>query len=222
MKDIAVMFFTLIVLIALETVPLAAQPHLTSTGLNLGLGFWNMGNEAGSFSYRRKGEREYFKTPGGGFRVSFTSRTSEKWTFELELSAFWQAEGESFTSDAGEESEKVDRKVVIPLLFGAQWDLLDLNSRSKIRPYLTGGGGPYWIADIKSVDEFDEPVDEIEGALKLGAYLGGGVTFLPLRNFGLNFNVRYHFVNFDIQNDVSGIEFGVGLNIMWGNFSSVN
>lgn len=196
----------------------ANQP--ASAGISFRLGFWNMGNQSNFLTYSRQNGQEYIQTGGLGGWITFVSRTSDFWTFELAFGGFGQAEG--FSNDDFDtffdnefDNDDIDATAVVPILFGAQRDLLSIESSSALRPYVSFGGGPYWITDVRDHSFNNE---EVISRIEPGAYFGGGLNFLLGDKFAINFDGRYHLVNFDPDNDISGLEIGVGFTVLWGTY----
>lgn len=65
---------------------------------------------------------------------------------------------------------------------------------------------------------WDEEEVTINSKLKAGGYAGGGLDFMLTSWFGLNLDVKYHFVDFNSNSDFSGYEYGLGLQFMWGKY----
>jgi hypothetical protein len=85
------------------------------------------------------------------------------------------------------------------------------NLTSFFRPYLTAGIGPYFGWDIRWDD--DDLIDA-DFTSTMGAYPGIGVDLLLSRHFLLNFDLRYHLVEFG--DPLKGIEDFSGLNALFG------
>lgn len=187
---------------------LQAQPKRSSTGIGFRFSFWNMGNESNFLTYRERAGREHIETSGAGGWISFFSRTSDNWVFELSVGAFGKV-----NSEYADFNDDEDVTAVIPILLGMQRDFLNINNSSALRPYISFGGGPYWITNVRENNFVDE---EVISSIDPGAYFGGGLNFLFSQKFALNFDLKYHFVNFKVAKDLSGPEFGVGFSFMWG------
>ena len=106
----------------------------------------------------------------------------------------------------------------MPVLVGMRYHLLSPRNSGALRPYFAFGAGPYWVADILVENYYDRDKARVESELFAGGYLGGGLDFMIFNWFGLNFDVRRHFVSFDTHNEHSGYEYGLGLQFMWGNY----
>lgn len=152
---------------------------------------------------------------GGGW-IYFFSRINENLFAEFSLGAV--GEVESRTNFFQEEDTRVS--AVTPILFGLRLNLLPLESRSALQPYLTGGVGPYWFHDVHVQESSWGYEEEVTSStrLKRGAYAGGGTNFWFTDWFGLNFDVRYHFINFENDHPESGFEYGLGAVFAWGNY----
>ena len=150
----------------------------------------------------------------GGW-LTFFSRLNDQMYLECSIGTIGQVR----TQSEWFESEEVQVKGMIPLIFGVRYDLLPLRSPSAIQPYVAGGGGPYWQTNINVVDRwFAEEEVSVKSKMRPGLYLGGGVNFRAANWFMLNFDMKYHLVNFDFDQDFSGFEFGMGFGILWGSY----
>ena len=116
--------------------------------------------------------------------------------------------------------EEVEVSSMIPLLMGLRYNVLRLRNPSAIQPYVTFGGGPYWLFDISARDEWglNEEV-AIKSKTLAGVYGGGGMYFNIASWLAFNFDIKYHFINFDPNHDYSGFEFGMGFGILWGRYT---
>lgn len=177
--------------------------------------FWNMDNSSNSIriSNRPGFEAEYDLGGGGGYLFMF-SRMNENMFLELTLGAVGQLESHQ---EFG-WGEEVDVNAVTPLLIGFRTDLLPVESRSALNPYIAAGLGPYWFSDVYVREEFMLPAQEVNVRTKarLGAYAGGGMNFMFTDWMGFNFDIKYHFIDFDKNHEYSGIEYGMGLIFAWG------
>jgi outer membrane protein W len=87
-----------------------------------------------------------------------------------------------------------------------------------IIPYVSAGLGPYWISEINSRDNFHEDEVTVKSRVKPGAYLGGGFNFGLSDRFAINFDLKYHLIDLELNHKYSGFEYGVGFTIFWGKF----
>jgi len=207
------------ILMLYSAVDALAQKERASTGITFRMGFWNMGNASDFLTYVQENDREFVETGGFGGWVTFVSRTSDYWLFEFSLGGFGRAESiESFSHFDFED--EVDATAVVPVLFGVQRDFLSVGNSSDLRPYVAFGGGPYWITDVHERKSLDR--EEVISRIDPGIYFGGGLHFFLSQKFALNFDAKYHMVNFDPDNDISGLEVGLGFSIMWGKYKPQN
>lgn len=201
--------------LALFSAAARAQHAYKSTGIGFRLGIWNMGNDATVLRYHENGGNEFVETAGFGGWIYFITRTSDYWKFEFSLGVFGKAEDNMlFRSD-----DFTDATAVIPILFGVQREFLPVTNASALRPYITFGGGPYWITDVHQNDFFDE---QVVSKVQPGLFAGGGLHFFLSKSFSLDFDVKYHFVNLQTHNDLSGVEIGLGFGILWGSYQPEN
>ena len=59
---------------------------------------------------------------------------------------------------------------------------------------------------------------EVVSTMRGGAYFGGGMDFFLSKSFGINFDIKYHAVDLDFDNEISGLEVGLGFSILWGEY----
>lgn len=154
---------------------------------------------------------------GGGY-LYFFSRINDNTFMELTLGAV----GKVKTHNEYFWGEEVDVNAVTPVLLGFRHDLMSYDTNSSLLPYFTLGVGPYWLNDIYVKDDYfgvEEEV-QIKTTAKIGGYAGGGVNFMFTDWFGLNFDARYHFINFNVNNANSGWEYGLGFFFTWGKYKN--
>jgi outer membrane protein W len=151
---------------------------------------------------------------GAGGWLNFFSRTSDNWFMEFSLGAVTRVVDE-VENVAGKDTRV---KAVVPVLIGMRYHVLSPNHRGAIRPYLSFGAGPYWIADIFVQDQYYKEEVTVDSELKPGGYAGVGLDFMMTDWFGLNFDARRHFVNFNTNAEHSGYEYALGIQFMWGNY----
>ncbi|MBN1781800.1 hypothetical protein JW948_11785 [bacterium] len=113
-------------------------------------------------------------------------------------------------------NEQVDVQVVSPILIGYQHILFGDRNNSAFQPYISAGGGPYILTRVFTVNKsfLDEEVT-VKNKVKPGAFLGCGTYFIVSNWFAIHGEMRYHFVNFNPQNNESGFEMGLGLTFSW-------
>lgn len=111
----------------------------------------------------------------------------------------------------------VHSKSVTPLVLGVQYHVLPVAKQSVLQPYVQFGAGPYWIHEAKTENRFlGYEETTIKSHMKFGANIGGGTFFRVSNSFALNFDMKYHLVDFDTDHDFSGFEVGFGCCFLWG------
>lgn len=177
--------------------------------------FWNMGHASNSVHVSNQAglEAEYDIGGGGGYLFMF-SRLNDNMFLELTLGAVGRVESQQ-NYGWGEE---VDVNAVTPLLLGFRTDLLPVENRSAMQPYIAAGMGPYWFSDVYVKNDYLMPEEQVDVRTKarLGAYAGGGVNFMFTDWLGFNMDLKYHFIDFNKNHPYSGYEYGMGLIFAWG------
>ena len=192
--------------------PLPAQGISRSSGIGIRGSYWNMADHTTRFSVRSDGGQVSLDIGGIGGWLSFFSRVHDNWFLELNLGAVARVKLEQ--SELA--SSDTDVSTVTPFLLGVRYDLLTLKHPSAFQPYLTLGSGPYWMTAIVTRDLTTGAEVSGESNTKLGAYAGAGTNIVLLSWFALNFDVKYHFVDFRASAEESGVDFGLGVSFMWG------
>jgi hypothetical protein len=186
------------------------RPH----GIGIRPSFWNMSDHTFHFSLSTSPGKTggQVSVSGIGSWIYFFSRLNQNLFMQFEMGAVATAYSE------GEDLLQSNTNVstMIPLLIGLRYDLLSGRSASKLQPYLAVGAGPYWSTafTVQSKNLQEEIVGDSK--MQYGGYIGGGVHLLLTDWMALNFNVRQHFVDGRVNNEYSGMEFGLGLSVMWG------
>ncbi len=192
---------------------LLAQGISRSSGIGLRVSYWNIANHPTRFNISDGGTRTVYDFSGFGSSLYFFSRLhNSDWFLEFSLGTVANVHGEE--NDV--VSKTVEVSAIIPFLLGLRYDLLSNRFASSIQPYVTGGGGAYWSTAFTVRNQLTGEQGNGQADLRLGAYTGGGVNFVFFSIFALNFDLRYHFVDFQRKQDPSGLEFGLGLSFMWG------
>lgn len=186
---------------------------------NAGIGvrgtYWKMNSDQDHIVIRNSRYRSDYHVGSGGGWLYFFSRTGDYTFLEFSIGAVGKVTNEEEFVD-GRETEVT---AIVPIVLGMRYQLFDPRSGSALQPYLTFGGGPYWLSDILVFEDdyYDEEI-RIKTKLHAGGYAGGGINFMLGSNLGLNFDLRYHFIDFNKNHDFSGFEYGLGLNIHWGTY----
>lgn len=154
----------------------------------------------------------YFDGEGVGGWISFLSRAGDRVFVEVSLGGVVRRV-EEVEHAAGTDTYV---EALVPVLVGARYFPFESRRGSALRPYLSFGGGPYWAADITTLERpFDDEVD-VDSQHEFGGYLGAGMDFMFSDWVGLNFDVKRHFVDFPGRDAYDGLEYGLGLQFMWG------
>lgn len=190
-----------------------AQGISRPSGLGVRAAFWNITNQKTSFSMTTDSQQvnSTVSMNGLGAYIYYFSRFHSNIFFETHLGSFAAGSWSLTDADAGGVS------LIIPLLFGLRWDLLPGKLPTSFQPYLTIGGGPYWNTEItgRSQNAVQNEV-LVETGTRLGWYAGGGMNLTLASWFALNFDVKHHFINYETEDDFSGLETSLGFAFMWG------
>jgi len=212
MKRFQLFFIAIIPYILITQSEIFAHGISRSTGLGVRLGFWNITGQPSRISVDGGRGTATVDVSGAGAWLTFFSRTYNDLFFEMSLGAIAgvRTEQENFNES------KVNVEAIMPFLLGLRYQILGTRLSGAFHPYLSLGGGPYWATSVTSSIKMTGPQELVSTGLEYGGYLGGG-TFLVLASFfALNFDLKYHFIDFQPDKDYSGLEFGMGLNLMWG------
>ena len=191
---------TFIILINLVlVVNLFSQGIPRSSGLGVRWGLWSTKKSASELY-----PPGYVVSTGFFGSLYFFSRVSDKLFLETSLGG---------VADSKIGGGDVEATVVTPLLFGVRYDLLSTKYGSSYQPYVGAGVGAYWVVHSLVGNSV---ITETDG--RYGAYITGGINVVLLSWFGLNCDMKYHFV--DLSNtparNYTGLEFGFGFFFMWG------
>ncbi|MFQ5825186.1 MAG: hypothetical protein ACE5JB_14145 [bacterium] len=210
LKHYIIALFTIIFILSLcSDSKLRAQGMSRSHGLGFRFGLWKMARSSALISV----SRSRVEVSGAGGWIYFFSRFQNDWFFEFNLGAIGSVISDDVSNDFGEiVVEEDDVTAIIPFLFGLRYDFLSLRNQSSLQPYSSFGAGLYWITSVNP--HYND--ENIKSGLTPGGYFGGGLNIALFSWFALNFDLKYHLVDFKINKDFSGLEFGIGVSIMWG------
>lgn len=189
-----------------------AQGMSRSSGIGFRICSWNVTNHPTRISATGYGNDAVVDIGGAGAWLYFFSRVYNNWFFELNLGTVGGVH-EEYT---GYNIKNAEASAIIPILFGLRYDLLSTRFSTAFQPYISLGVGPYWTTSVKSEDIYMGGQHTVESSLKYGAYSGAGINIVITSWFALNFDLKYHFVDFEFEKGYSGLEFGGGINFMWG------
>jgi len=207
-------------LFVLLAVFLCVQTAMANNNRKAGIGFrgshWKMSNNPASVHVSADPTETNVGVGSGGGYVTFFSRVSDAAWIELSIGAVGEVEthNEYFYGD----ETKVN--AVTPVLLGMRHDFFSYDTPSSLIPYVAFGVGPYWFNDVYTKTEYFgfEHQTEVRTKSKIGGYAGGGVNFMIASWFGFNFDARYHFINFDVNDIRSGWEYSLGVIFAWGKY----
>jgi len=192
----------------------SVSAQVRSTGIGLRGTYWNMNNRPAHVIVTNHDDFSAVEVGNGGGWIFLFSRIDEQTFFEFSLGAIGSVESVSHDGFRND----VNVTAVTPVLLGFRHNLFSMRSRSALQPYIAYGAGPYWLHDIKVREDLYEDEAIVKSKLKPGAYAGGGMNFMATSWFGLNFDVKYHFIDFNVNHDISGFEYGLGFSFMWGRY----
>lgn len=215
MRSLASVFALTCATVLLFASTLVGQIRPRNAGIGIRGTYWNMANDPTQVTIRTWPHRTSIEAGNGGVWLYFFSRLDENSFLEFSIGAVGRVESESATLTG----QQTDITAVFPVVLGWRFDLIDANSHGALRPYLAFGGGAYWLSDISVTDDaFSEELVVVNSTLHAGGYLGGGLNFMLSSSFGLNFDLKKHFIDFNKKHRNSGYEYGVGLSFHWGRY----
>ncbi len=209
-KKVVMTMLVLTCAIIMDSEMLNAQGISRKNGIGFRPSFWKTNRSEALISV--SGSR--VELGGAGTWFTFFSRFNNDWFYEFQFGAFASVVAKR-VSDSVIEDEDVT--LIIPFLLGARYDFWATRNQSALQPYFSFGAGPYWITNVDrpgtDVGTFTGTVDS---GMMTGGYLGGGLNIALTSWLAFNFDLKYHFVDWDRSADYSGINFGAGVNFMWG------
>jgi len=205
------LIIALVVLNLIVITSVAAQGISRSTGVGMQIGFWNLTDHPTQISFSGFTDSPTVHIGGVGVWFNFFSRAYKNLFLEFKIGAFGSLDAENV--DIENETAEIESHAIIPLLFGVRYDVFSTRIPSAIQPYLTLGVGRYWTTTV--ADQLLQDVI-IESKIFHGLYSGGGINIVLASWFALNFDLRYHFIDYKVEQGYSGLEFDMGCNFMWG------
>ena len=182
-------------------------------GIGLRGSYWSMRNEE---TMVHVSSHSLFTTEvdvgGAGGWLTFFSGIGERGVLEFSLGAVGRAK----VTENGLFNDHVDVSGVTPVLLGYQHLLFKDGSVSAFQPYLSVGGGPYFLGSVHVHDHsllYEEVT--VKNKVRPGVYAAAGGYFVLSRWFAMHGEMRYHLVDFKTNNDASGFELGLGMAFSW-------
>jgi len=190
----------------------SAQVSRRSAGLILRGSAWSLPDGQGRLVWQSDDQHTLYEGAGLGGSISFVGRVSPLLALELSLGAVVRRV-EEVRHELGTDTYVA---ATVPLLVGLRFHPVPSRRGVGILPYLSVGGGPYWVGDVVELDAGGSEQVTTDFRHQLGGYVGGGVDFMITGWLGLNFDVRRHFVDFRTHYERSGLEYSTGLMFLWG------
>ena len=131
-------------IVSLTTVNTFAQGISRSNGAGSRISLWKTARSTSLISV----SDARVEISGAGTWLYYFSRLSPEWFYEFHVGAF----GSVISNDVVDGQIVVkddDVTAIIPFLFGMRYDFLSSRTQSGFQPYLTLGGGPYWITNVQ-------------------------------------------------------------------------
>lgn len=180
-----------------------------SRGIGLRGGFWNAKNKSSKYSSDRSSPFVSLDWDASG-SITFFTRLKGNLFLETNISGLGQFTVDADLNDGNSGESTIG--AIIPLLLGCRYDLLPAKYASPFQPYVGSGLGPYIsIEHLTRQSYVSERTD-----VKFGFYGCLGLNVVIRSWIAVNCDIRYHFINFQTEDDYSGLQFCTGLNFMWG------
>lgn len=190
----------------------SAQVSRRSAGVILRGSAWSLPDGQGRLVWQSDDRHTLYDGAGLGGSISFIGDVGPFLAFELSLGAVVRRV-EEVKHALGTDTYVA---ATVPLLAGIRFYPLESHRRSAFLPYVSAGGGPYWVGDVVELDSGSTEDVTTDFRHQVGGYLGAGVDFVITDWFGLNFDVKRHWVDFRTHYECSGLEYGAGLMFLWG------
>jgi outer membrane protein W len=202
------------VLVVASLMPVAtvAQISRRSAGLVLRGGAWSQSEGQSRLVWTSDDEHTLYDGAGLGGWISFIGRVGPNLSFELSLGTVVR------TVEEVKHAQGTDTYVegVVPFLAGLRFLPLAPRRGAGVVPYLSLGGGPYWVGDVVDKERVGGNDTSVDFEARFGGYVGFGVDVMVTDWFGLNFDLKRHFVDLREDHELSGVELGGGLGFFWG------
>ncbi len=211
---------TLISIAVLGIVSMAySETYQRSTGIGFRGSYWTGNDTESQIIVEDYYHQTNVDIEGAGGWMSFYTRVAPNMMLEFSLGSMGKAETQSIDFFG----EDVKAEAVTGALLGLHYELFPFRNITAFKPYLSAGMGPYWLSDInvQNRDFTDNNKVNIKTRLRGGGYTGAGMNFMFSNWFGLNFDIRYHFINFNPMHKYSGWDYGLGINFYWGEFTPI-
>ena len=207
---------SIVVLIIIGVIPVLGQSQIKSTGIGLRGSYYGTGDQEMEFVSVDYEEYVHSADVGAGGGIFLFSRFADQFFAEFTVGGLARVS----TEQQVWFDEEVEVFSAVPILFGVKYDILPIKSKSFLRPYISFGPGAYIISDVFVKRTFGVEHAHVKTKVRGGAHAAAGFNFFFTESFGLNFEAKYHLVDFDPDNSRTGIELGLGLLFMWGEYET--
>ncbi len=183
-------------------------------GIGVRATYMNFSNTVSEIRVIDYGRETHVNAGGAGGCLYLFSRIDDNTFVELSFGTVGKVEQET----ENWYGESMEAEAITPLLIGLKYNLLHHQNPSGFQPYIAFGAGPYWITHVIAREDFFEEEVTLKTESNRGGYLGGGFNFMLTNWAAINFDLKYHFISFNVNHEHSGPEYGIGLQFMWGRF----
>ena len=205
--------FSIILLLVL-TSPLISQTQIKSTGIGVRGSYYGTGDQEMEFVSVDFEDHIQSANVGAGGSLFIFSRYADQFFMEFTVGGLARVN----TEHKVWLDEEVEVFSAVPMLVGVKYDILPIKSKSFLRPYISFGPGAYIISDVQVRRVHGVEHGHISTKVRGGAHAAAGFNFFFTETFGLNFETKYHLVDFDPNHNRTGYELGIGLLVMWGDY----
>jgi outer membrane protein W len=203
-----------IILLLVLISPLISQAQIKSTGIGVRGSYYGNGDQEMEFVSVDFEDHMQSANVGAGGSLFIFSRFADQWFMEFTVGGLARVN----TEHKVWLDEEVEVFSAVPMLVGVKYDILPLKSKSFLRPYISIGPGVYIISDVQVQRVHGIEHGHVSTKVRGGAHAAAGFNFFFTETFGLNFETKYHMVDFDPNHNRSGYELGIGLLVMWGDY----
>jgi hypothetical protein len=175
--------------------------------------YWGTDNQTTHIRVYNYHDYHDVSTEGFGGSIYFFTRLDSQYYLEFSVGAVGNVESKRVYFNR----EEVYVNSATTMLFGVRYDVFKSAKTIAAQPYVSAGFGPYWLGEIevKNNDRLGEEEATIRTRVKPGVYAGVGTHFLFCDWCGLNMDIKYHLVNFDVTMPYSDFAFGMGFMFTW-------
>ena len=203
-----------IILVFVLISPLISQTQIKSTGIGVRGSYYGTGDQEMEFVSVDFEDHIQSANIGAGGSLFIFSRFADQFFMEFTVGGLARVN----TEHKVWLDEEIEVFSAVPMLVGVKYDILPIKSKSFLRPYISAGPGAYIISDVQVQRAHGIERGHISTKVRGGAHAAAGFNFFFTETFGLNFETKYHLVDFDPNHNRSGYELGIGLLVMWGDY----